>query len=109
MNKDKMEIEEAVKICENFIKENKSRPIVLHTAIETVLQALKCKDNLIEDLKLQAKSLNGIIRNSIPKKKIKDKKVDLEKEYENKLEKNSIKAFILKCQIEILQDLLKED
>lgn len=35
-----MKIEEAKKICNDFIEENKSRKIILHTAIETVLQAL---------------------------------------------------------------------
>ena len=44
-----MELEEAIKICEDFIDENKSRPIILHKAIETVLKAQE---------------------NSIPKKKI---------------------------------------
>ena len=57
MNKDKMELEEAIRICEDFINENKSRPIILHTAIATVLQELE---------------------NSTPKKKIEEKKKELE-------------------------------
>ena len=36
-----MEIEEAIKICEDFIEENKDRKIILHTAIQTVLRELK--------------------------------------------------------------------
>ena len=44
----------------------------------------------------------------VPKKKIEDKHNKFKRQYEDELEKNSIKAFILKCQIEILQELLED-
>ena len=47
------------------------------------------------------------IDNSIPKEKIEEKIKELEKEYKQVLEENSIKAFILKCQLEILQEILE--
>ena len=40
--------------------------------------------------------------------KIKDKLEELKKEYETALEENSTKAFILKCQISVIEELLKE-
>ena len=97
-----MEIEEAIKICEDFIEENKDRKIILHTAIRTVLQALK---NVIEErdiykeehdritkvLNLKEGSLNPpveiviesikkALQNSIPKKKIEDKVLELKED-----------------------------
>lgn len=39
--------------------------------------------------------------------KIEEKIKELEKEYKQVLEENSIKAFILKCQLEILQEILE--
>lgn len=39
--------------------------------------------------------------------KIEEKLNELEKEYKQVLEENSIKAFILKCQLEILQEILE--
>ena len=36
-----MELEKAIERCNDFINENKSRPIILHTAIETVIKELK--------------------------------------------------------------------
>ena len=36
-----MKLEEAKKICKDFIEENKSRKIILHTAIEILLQELE--------------------------------------------------------------------
>lgn len=41
-------------------------------------------------------------------KEIKEKLEDLKKQYKIALEENSIKAFILKCQIEILKELLED-
>ncbi len=37
---------------------------------------------------------------------IKNKSNELKKQYEIELDKNSIKAFILKCQIDILEEIL---
>ena len=46
--------------------------------------------------------------NYIHKQKIKDKIEELEAQYKIALEENSTKAFILKCQITILQELIEE-
>ncbi len=66
MNKDKMELEEAKRICEDFLDENKNRPIILHKAIKTVLQAL--------DKEKYFNKIHGyhMKYNFIPKKKIED-------------------------------------
>ena len=45
---------------------------------------------------------------SIPVQKVKDKIEELRKEYEIALEENSTKAFILKCKISALEELLEE-
>mgnify|MGYP001625107498 CR=1 FL=1 len=47
--------------------------------------------------------------NYISKQKVKDKIEELKKEYEIALEENSTKAFILKCKISALEELLEED
>ena len=44
----------------------------------------------------------------IAKDKIKEKLEDLKSQYKKASEENSIKAFILKCQIKILEKLLEE-
>ena len=44
----------------------------------------------------------------IPTQKVEDKIEELKKEYEIELEENGTKAFILKCQIEILKELLED-
>ena len=45
-----MNINEAKVICKDFIKENKQRPIILHTAIETILFELDKKDKIINEM-----------------------------------------------------------
>ena len=45
---------------------------------------------------------------TIEKQKVKDKIEELKKEYEIALEENSTKAFILKCKISALEELLEE-
>lgn len=48
------------------------------------------------------------MENSIPKQKVKDKLEELKKEYTKELEKNSTKAFILKCQITIVEEIWED-
>ena len=48
-----------------------------------------------------------VAQNYIPISKVKEKIEKLKQEYKIALEENSIKAFILKCQIQILQELLE--
>ena len=45
---------------------------------------------------------------TIERQKVKDKIEELKKEYEIALEENSTKAFILKCKISALEELLEE-
>ena len=45
-----MDISEAKKKCKDFIKENKQRPIILHTAIEIILSELDKKDEIINEM-----------------------------------------------------------
>ena len=45
---------------------------------------------------------------TIPKLVITEKLQELQKEYKEWLDTNSIRAFVLKCQIEILEELKEE-
>lgn len=68
------------------------------------------KELEIEDDKEFIKARETILKaleNSISKEVIKEKKQKLEKEYKECLEENSTKAFILKCQLEILEELVE--
>ena len=111
-----MELEEAKKICQDFIDENKNRRIILHTAIETIVQALENKDIEIHKLKQSnAEKTFRINEQYIPKKKIEDKIKELKKckmdivqspvhnvnEKMKILDRNMIKR-------EVLQELLEE-
>lgn len=93
----------------------------LQQAIETVLQELKKLQEENEDLKLEKRSrmlgiygemeVHEVINKTLQedylaKDKIREKLEELNKEYKVALKENSIKAFILKCQIEILEELL---
>ncbi|MCI8654570.1 MAG: hypothetical protein HFJ48_01665, partial [Clostridia bacterium] len=91
MNKELEEAIERLKIMIESIKEFGIFHAVTDEdqhAIETVLQALY---------------------NSISKEVIKEKKQELEKEYKEYLEENSTKAFILKCQLELINEMLEEE
>ena len=57
---------------------------------------------------IQEKNKNIVDKNYISKQKVKDKIEKLEAQYKIALEENSTKAFILKCQITILQELQEE-
>lgn len=58
-------------------------------------------------LKWYIDKLEKQLADSTPNSVIKETKKDLEKQYKEELGKNSIKAFILKCQLEILEKILK--
>lgn len=60
-----------------------------------------------EEFKHEQTLLN-YIENSISREVIEKKLTELKKEYKEALETNSTKVFILKCQIEILQELLEK-
>lgn len=70
----------------------------------TEIKNTKMNEYLHKNLWL-AKYLNELY---IPKQKVKDKIEELKKEYEIALEENSTKAFILKCKIRALEELLEE-
>lgn len=63
------------------------------------------KEELSENYNLLEKAY---ITDNIPKSVVKDKIKELKKEYEIALEENSTKAFILKCKISVLEELLEE-
>ena len=53
------------------------------------------------------KTVLNYIENLISRETIKEKIEEIQNQYKEELEKNSTKAFILKCQIEILKELLE--
>lgn len=57
---------------------------------------------------MQEKNKNIVDKKYISKQKVKNKIEKLEAQYKIALEENSTKAFILKCQITILQELQEE-
>lgn len=59
----------------------------------------------IENLKAQEVKIKSQV---IPVQKVKDNIEKLKAQYKTALEKNSTEAFILKCQITILQELIEE-
>lgn len=75
--------------------------------------------NLIEKLQKENEELKKykeyyssakqlVDNNYIHKQKVKDKIEELKAQYKTALEENSTEAFILKCQITILQELIEE-
>ena len=83
--------------------------------LDTLLNIIKKLKKESEELKNQEatqKKINELLvqrySNSIPVQKVKDNIEKLKAQYKTALEKNSTEAFILKCQITILQELIKE-
>lgn len=83
--------------------------------LETILNLIEKLQKENEELKNQeatARRINELLvqrySNSIPVQKVKDNIEKLKAQYKTALEKNSTEAFILKCQITILQELIKE-
>lgn len=81
----------------------------------TIQDCVEKKEERIKELEEEnkrkdmfLKMAKEVIENSILKQKIRDKLEELKKEYIKELEKNSTKAFILKCQISVIEELLKE-
>ena len=119
-------IEEDIKDIEKYISFTSKRENFSHDTdwnwnkdlankIEHILSDYKrvLKEN--EELKNQeatARRINELLvqrySNSIPVQKVKDNIEKLKAQYKTALEKNSTEAFILKCQITILQELIKE-
>lgn len=69
---------------------------------------LKEQERLQEENRLQRGQLNSAFDNGfVHKDKIREKLEELQKQYEQALEENSIKSSVLKCQIEILIEFLE--
>lgn len=80
------------------------------TRLYEFIHNINLADKTIDNIKQDVYTALNYIDNSIPKELIQNKKNELEKEYKEAMERNSTKAFILKCQIEILNELpIKKD
>ena len=127
MNKtDNKELEEAIKRLDHIEKYydcNNYYSKYDLDCIETVLKELERLQEENSELKLKERNrclgkygeieVHNVINKTlqedyIPKDKIREKIEELEKEYKEALEENSTKAFRLKCQVEILKELLEE-
>ena len=111
-------IEEDIKFIEEMIKEYKTFGDLHNPDYEDTDRIYKALENMLKRIKEleeenKKKSIENIcyqeeLENSIPVQKVKDKIEELKKEYEIALEENSTKAFILKCKISALEELLEE-
>ena len=76
---------------------------------ETELKLKEENRKLKKQVQRQINEWNKDIKsNYISKHKVKDKIEELKAQYKTALEENSTEAFILKCQITILQELIEE-
>lgn len=67
----------------------------------------RCLNSTEATLLENNKKIEDYAENSICIQEIEEKQKELQKQYEEALEENSTKAFILKSQIAILQELIK--
>ena len=92
----------------NLKNKSKEELILLLNESLGVIEKLQ-KEN--EELKADNYELNNRINDlldNISVQKVKDKIEELKAQYKTALEENSTEAFILKCQITILQELIEE-
>lgn len=100
-----MNKEKAIQICKKIIEQNNE--IVKQTKKNKDINAMQLTANC--DTESSAiETLIQALENSISREVIEKKLKELKKEYKKVLETNSMQAFILKCQIEILEELLQE-
>ena len=85
------------------------------STLEIALNLIEKLQKENEELKNQettARKINELLvqrySNSISVQKVKDNIEELKAQYKTALEENSTEAFILKCQITILQELIEE-
>lgn len=80
--------------------------------ILNLIEKLQKENEELKNQETTARRINELLvqrySNSIPVQKVKDNIEKLKAQYKTALEKNSTEAFILKCQITILQELIKE-
>ena len=112
-NKDKEAIDNILSDYKRVLKENEELKAYIMLAPNLDEMTAMKYSNIQKEAYIrgraeeQQKAEQIIYENYIPIEKIEGKIQDLKKEYKMELEKNSIKAFILKCQIKALQELLK--
>ena len=109
---------EDIKFIEEMIKEYKTFGDLHNPDYEDTDRIYKALENMLKRIKEleeenKKKSIENIcyqeeLENSIPVQKVKDKIEELKKEYEIALEENNTKAFILKCKISALEELLED-
>ena len=92
---------EEIKAIENILAEREQD--------EKRIKELEEENRIFKDSNVLVNRYFKLKDNSIPVQKVKDKKEELKKEYEIELEENSTKAFILKCKISALEELLEEN
>lgn len=103
-------IENDIKRCEKLTEPQNANWIGISNqmAIARVLARIKELEEENKRKDMFVKMAKEVIENSILKQKLKDKLEELKKEYIKELENNSTKAFILKCQITIVEEILEE-
>ena len=92
----------------NLKNKSKEELILLLNESLGVIEKLQYEN---EELKADNYELNNRINDlldNISVQKVKDKIEELKAQYKTALEENSTEAFILKCQITILQELIEE-
>lgn len=101
-------IENDIKRCEKLTEPQNANWIGISNqmAIARVLARIKELEEENKRKDMFVKMAKEVIENSILKQKLKDKLEELKKEYIKELENNSTKAFILKCQITIVEEIL---
>ena len=113
------EEKKAIQMLDKFITEHKFYNIKhsdnLEDNIEIILNLIEKlqKENELSKKQVEYNKTHiftpqTIKLNYIPIQKIKDDIEELKAQYKTALEENSIEAFILKCQITILQEIIEE-
>ena len=114
--KAKRQTENTINYYKNIEKIEEVPIDILRAMYKDVIAELKQDKKRIEELeaKLEFKSWGDLDNIQFEEymnqfiQKVKDKIEELKKEYEIGLEENSTKAFILKCKISALEDLLED-
>ena len=106
-----MTYKEDIKILENLLEEGFEAMCYSEAqAIEHLIKGYKEeKERYKQSKQYREKNIEvtNLYLNSIPVSLVKETIERLKEQYKTALEENSIKAFILKCQIEILKELLE--
>lgn len=110
MTKDKMSLEEAETIINDMYQD---RNKILEN--NNVIDISRINDVIFSNLEFasvivlrEIQSLERKLEKSIPVSLVEEKIEELKAQYKTALEENSTEAFILKCQITILKELIEE-